>query len=82
MRNLVIDIIAGARPNFMKIAPMQAITTRQRAGGVLDIVSFIRGSTMIRECREISLRSGNPRTGCESLFGYSSGANRGHHDSV
>jgi UDP-N-acetylglucosamine 2-epimerase (non-hydrolysing) len=36
VRTFLIDIIAGARPNFMKIAPIiQAVEARQRAGGGL-----------------------------------------------
>ena len=32
-----IDIIAGARPNFMKIAPIiRAVETRQNSGSALD----------------------------------------------
>ena len=32
-----VDIIAGARPNFMKIAPIiQAIDARRSAGGALS----------------------------------------------
>ena len=33
---LLVDIIAGARPNFMKIAPIiQALRARQADGGLL-----------------------------------------------
>jgi UDP-N-acetylglucosamine 2-epimerase (non-hydrolysing) len=36
IRNILIDIIAGARPNFMKIAPIiNAIETRIKNGGIL-----------------------------------------------
>ncbi len=36
MKTMLIDIIAGARPNFMKIAPIiRAIKTREAAGGPL-----------------------------------------------
>ena len=36
MKKVLIDIIAGARPNFMKIAPIiRAMEESQRAGGCL-----------------------------------------------
>lgn len=36
MKEFLVDIIAGARPNFMKIAPIiQALTQRQAEGGAL-----------------------------------------------
>ncbi len=36
LRSITIDIIAGARPNFMKIAPIiRAIQARQVAGSAL-----------------------------------------------
>jgi UDP-N-acetylglucosamine 2-epimerase (non-hydrolysing) len=37
MRKILIDIIAGARPNFMKVAPIiRAIRERQQAGAALE----------------------------------------------
>jgi UDP-N-acetylglucosamine 2-epimerase (non-hydrolysing) len=37
MHTKLIDIIAGARPNFMKIAPIiHAIQARQRAGSAIE----------------------------------------------
>ncbi len=37
MKSILVDIIAGARPNFMKIAPIiRAIEARKAAGGPLD----------------------------------------------
>ncbi len=37
MRTILVDIIAGARPNFMKIAPIiRAIEARKASGGPLD----------------------------------------------
>jgi UDP-N-acetylglucosamine 2-epimerase (non-hydrolysing) len=34
---MIVDLIAGARPNFMKVAPIiRALDMRRRGGGFLD----------------------------------------------
>ena len=49
--NVLIDIIAGARPNFMKIAPIiKALECRKAQGGALPTAWSTRVSTTTRAC--------------------------------
>ena len=51
-----ITIIAGARPNFMKVAPIIHEIKKRKAEGVdIDYSLFILVSIMIRRCQVTSL---------------------------
>jgi hypothetical protein len=49
---MLIDLIAGARPNFMKVAPIiRAMEARTVAGGPLATGWYTPASTMTPGCR-------------------------------